>query len=111
MLIQAHAGALSDFVRSLSKVVFPRHKENISCYVYRHQLSADLKASCTDSTAISMALGHSSDETRRYYGSAHCGVARNRLAAVRGTQPVREKTPSKIRFLRQSRERGLERGR
>jgi hypothetical protein len=110
-VIQANAGALSDRVREFSKVVFPKLKSGVSAYVYWHQVSADLKASGTSNIDISTALGHSSDETKRYYGAAQSGLGGNRLVAVKGSQLVREKTLEKIISLEQGRERsyGMER--
>lgn len=110
-VIHAKAGALSDRVREFSKVVFPKLKNGVSAYVYRHQVSADLKASGASNVDISMALGHSSDETKRYYGASQSGLGGNGLVAVKGSQLVREKTLEKIISLEQGRERsyGMER--
>jgi integrase len=105
-VIYAKAGALSDRVREFSKVVFPKLKSAVSAYVYRHQVSADLKASGASNIDISTALGHSSDETKRYYGAAQSGLGGNRLVAVKGSQLVREKTLEKILVLQHSRESG-----
>jgi integrase len=98
-VIQADAGALSDFVRRLSLKVFPRLKERVSCYVYRHQLSADLKNSGVPPLEISTALGHSVDATKRFYGAAQSGRAGNGFLSATGSQPVREKTMEKIKSL------------
>ena len=110
-VVHANAGALSDRVRHLSKTVFPRYKERVSSYVYRHQVSADLKASGASSTDVSTALGHSSDETKRYYGSGQSSRGGNQFVSIQGSQLVREKTLAKMQSLENSRERryGVER--
>jgi hypothetical protein len=110
MRIQVRARVLSHWLRKLSQTVFPKLKEPISCYVYRHQMSADLKAALPGRVEISVALGHSSDNTQRHYASRQSGRPRNRIASVRGTQRVREVTAQRIQALR-SRERKLDRAR
>ena len=86
-------------MRRLSKKVFPRLKECVSCYVYRHQLSADLKNAGVPPLEISTALGHSVDATKRFYGAAQSGRAGNGFISARGSQPVKEKTMEKIKSL------------
>lgn len=110
LMVKADAGALSDRVRMIGKSVFPRLKECISCYVYRHQFAADLKKSGMSGVDVSAALGHCADETKRYYGAAQSGLSGNRLLSVKGTTPVREKTMQKIRSL-EGRRREYERER
>jgi integrase len=104
-VIQAKAGALSDRVREFSKVVFPKLKNGVSCYVYRHQFSADLKASGLPDVDVSTALGHSVDETKRFYGAAQSGRHNPNVKSVKGSRRVREKTQEKIRELDRSKAR------
>jgi integrase len=103
-VIHAKAGALSDRVREFSKVVFPKLKSGVSCYVYRHQFSADLKASGLTDVEVSTAMGHCVDETKRFYGSAQSAKQNANVASVKGSNQVREKTQEKIRELDRSRE-------
>jgi integrase len=112
-VIQAKAGALSDRVREFSKVVFPKLKNGVSCYVYRHQFSADLKASGLPDVDVSTALGHSVDETKRFYGAAQSASQNPNVKSVKGSQRVRERTQEKIRELdrSKSRDNNFKRGR
>jgi integrase len=113
MVVHAKAGALSDRVREFSKVVFPKLKNVVSAYVYRHQFSADLKASGLTDVEVSTAMGHCVDETKRFYGSAQSAKQNANVASVKGSNRVREKTREKIRELGQLRElsRGANRDR
>jgi integrase len=104
-VIQAKAGALSDRVREFSKVVFPKLESGVSAYVYRHQFSADLKASGLSDVDVSTALGHSIDETKRFYGAAQSGRHNPNVKSVKGSRRVREKTQEKIRELDRSKAR------
>ena len=101
-VIQAKAGALSDRVREFSKTVFPKLKSSVSCYVYRHQFSADLKASGLSDVDVSTAMGHSVDETKRFYGAAQSASQNPNVKSVKGSRRVREKTQEKIRELDRS---------
>jgi integrase len=53
-----------------------RLRSPISAYVFRHQFSADLKASSLSGSEVSVALGHSVDETKSYYGAAQSARSR-----------------------------------
>ena len=59
-------------VRRISKRLWPEHKESITCYCFRHQLSADMKKS-KKGDDVSRVLGHSTDKTRKRYGHASQG--------------------------------------
>jgi hypothetical protein len=105
LLVTAKAGALSDRVRQLSAKVFPLLRSEVSAYVFRHQMSADLKASGLPDVDVSAALGHSVDETKGAYGAAQSARASGRISAVTATRPVRQKTREKVLQL----QRGIKR--
>lgn len=104
-VIHTKAGALSDRVREFSKVAFPKLKSGVSAYVYRHQFSADLKGSGLSDVDVSTAMGHSVDETKRFYGAAQSATQNPNVKSVKGSQRVREKTQEKIRELDRSKSR------
>jgi hypothetical protein len=108
LVITAKAGALSDRVRQLSKRVFPLLKNSVSAYVFRHQISADLKASGMDSVDVSAALGHCVDETKGYYGRAQSARG-DGVQRVQSSRPVREITHERLQQLENA--RGYERDR
>ena len=56
-------------IRRLARSLWPKHKQPITAYCFRHQFAADLKAN-GDDEATSRGLGHISAETRRLYGTA-----------------------------------------
>lgn len=56
-------------IRRLARSLWPKHKQPITAYCFRHQFAADMKAS-GDDEATSRGLGHISAETRRVYGTA-----------------------------------------
>lgn len=111
MVVYANAGRLSDRVRHLSAAVFPKLRKPISAYVFRHQMAADLKASGMSETDVSTALGHSSDESKGYYGGAQSGRGICAVLTVNGSRPVRQITQEKIRALEQARGQEQERER
>ena len=55
-------------IRRLARSLWPKHKQPITAYCFRHQFAADLKAN-GDDEATSRGLGHISAETRRVYGT------------------------------------------
>ena len=109
MSVTAAAGALSDKIRQLSEKVFPTLRSSVSAYVFRHQVAADLKASGLPDEEVSAALGHSSDETKRYYGTAQSARAPGGVSGIRASQPVRTKTREKLRGLERVRDREYQR--
>ena len=56
-------------IRRLARSLWPKHKQPITAYCFRHQFAADMKAN-GDDEATSRSLGHISAETRRAYGTA-----------------------------------------
>jgi len=111
LIVKASAGALSDKVRQLSEKVFPNLKSTVSAYVFRHQVSADLKASGLLDTDVSAALGHSVDETKGYYGAAQSARSTGGVKNIRSSRPVRELTREKVNQLERGRSKERERER
>ena len=97
--VEAEAGALSDKIRQLSKKVFPKLRSPISAYVFRNQFSADLKASSLSGSEVSVALGHSVDETKSYYGAAQSARSAGGVGDVQGSRQVMDRTEERIRSL------------
>lgn len=104
IIVSANPGSLCDRVNQISKKVFPRLKSPISAYVFRHQISANLKASNMDSKDVSAALGHSTDVTKRYYGTASSAKGASGITMVKASRPVKELTMENIRELEAARE-------
>lgn len=76
-------------VRRLAKYLWPKHKQPITAYCFRHQWAADMKA-VSDGDSVSRGLGHVSAKTRRTYGTAGQGSADGLTPlAVVATNPVR----------------------
>lgn len=110
LTVKASAGALSDRIRQLSTKVFPLLKSEVSAYVFRHQIAADLKASGISDADVSAALGHSVDETKGAYGAAQSARSIGGIGNVVATRPVRQRTRQKVMELEQARTRGYQRG-
>ncbi|MFD0858601.1 site-specific integrase [Roseovarius aquimarinus] len=61
--------SLGKLVTRLGKIAFPRLRHNLTPYVFRHALGADMKASDRfEPEAIAKALGHQSARTQSSYG-------------------------------------------
>ncbi|MBK4739201.1 site-specific integrase [Noviherbaspirillum pedocola] len=65
------AKAYSGAMRAAGARAWPRRKATVTPYCLRHAAASDFKASGMDSASISEALGHSSEVTKKYYGSWH----------------------------------------
>jgi integrase len=62
---------LADEVTRLGRRLWPRKKDTVSPYSYRHAFAADVKTQFPDDwDTIAAALGHSVPETQRLYGRA-----------------------------------------
>ena len=89
-------------IRRLAHSLWPKHKQPITAYCFRHQFAADLKAS-GDEDAASRGLGHISARTRRFYGTAGQASKGDRLRpllieAQRPVKPLRRRGPCTKRF-------------
>lgn len=68
---------------------FPKLKESITPYVFRHAFASDLKAAQVDPVPLAQALGHQATETQQYYGYAVCASDSSLVEGVRASAPVR----------------------
>lgn len=68
-----NAKAYSGAMRAAGGREWPKRKTTVTPYCMRHALAADMKASGMGAEEISVALGHCSDVTKQYYGSASQG--------------------------------------
>lgn len=78
---------------------WPKRRNTVTPYCFRHQAAADMKAGGQlDSGEISAALGHLSDATKSTYGHANMskgrGVAPARVTAAR---PVKMRAEVKVK--------------
>ncbi len=64
---------LGDKVQTIGHRAFPRRKEGISPYSFRHVFASDLKAGGYSDTAIAQALGHANVRTKSRYGRYNQG--------------------------------------
>jgi integrase len=78
-------------VRRISKILWPHHKESITCYCFRHQFSSDMKKSKMGDD-ISRALGHATDKTRKRYGHASQGRGLVTDVVVTAPRPIKSAT-------------------
>lgn len=78
-------------VRRISKILWPHHKESITCYCFRHQFSSDMKKSKMGDD-ISRALGHATDKTRKGYGHASQGRGPVTDVVVTAPRPIKSVT-------------------
>lgn len=87
--------SLGKLTTRLGRIAFPRVKGNLTPYVFRHALAADLRRS-GDHLPVDVAsiLGHASSRTQEHYGSA-AGARRDpptratQIVGVSSSQPVR----------------------
>ena len=91
----------STAVRSAAKILWPKHKANVTPYCLRHALSADLKSAGVPREEVAAGMGHISDETCQHYGSANQSkgqlVTPDRITASRKVlQKYRHDPPRKL---------------
>lgn len=83
------AQALCMAVQRAGKEAFPRARQLISPYVYRHALASELKAEGHEPQRIAECLGHRATESQSAYGRAVHGGQSSGVLAVRASLPVR----------------------
>ena len=88
----AKAGNFTTEIQRLGRSLWRDHGHAITATCFRHQWSADVKAS-GDADAASRGLGHRSTKTRKHYGTAH--QARGTLAL----RPVRIETDIPVKTI------------
>jgi integrase len=76
-IVLKSAANLTHSIRTAARRAFPKLKKSITCYSFRHQCAADLKANALLSgnsdeaqLQISAALGHAASQTKGQYGQA-----------------------------------------
>ncbi len=98
-----HRRSISNRIGELGRSVFPRNKESISSYCYRHALASDLKDTVTDVNMKAWALGHLSDYSQARYGRPSRGKQGPKKTApildAVGTREVKH-SPKTDRLLR-----------
>jgi integrase len=91
------ANAVSAFVSKLGRKIFKPHEaiESVSAYTFRHQFSADLKATNLLGDEISAILGHSVNDTKNHYGVRVQSRGSIKVKLLFATRPVKHvaKTP------------------
>lgn len=74
---------LTAAVIKAGRKAFPTLKETVSPYVFRHAVSAELKASSASETRIAQTLGHQATKSQQSYGhSAQASGSHNILAVA-----------------------------
>lgn len=89
--VQAKARPLKDAMRRVSQRVWPKRKNHVSPYCYRHQFAADMKSDGQSIEDIAKALGHCVDDTQRMYGHSRQGrLGGNKVLHVIAAREVRQ---------------------
>ncbi|XVO22225.1 MAG: hypothetical protein HEQ15_06820 [Betaproteobacteria bacterium] len=109
LVVTGDAKSISRRVGEYGRAAFPKKRDAVSAYAFRHQVAADLKASGLPDAEISTALGHCSDQTKRFYGAKQSARGGSIVSAI-GSREVRQLTRAKILSLENSRENLRERG-
>lgn len=78
----ANAGNFTAEIQRLGRNLWREHAHALTATCFRHQWSADVKAS-GDADAASRGLGHRSAKTRRHYGTTHQARGGHALRPVR----------------------------
>jgi len=63
-------------LQTATKALWPRRKQHITFYSYRHQLGSDLKSSGLPATTIAAVMGHQSTVSVGTYGDSRSGSLR-----------------------------------
>lgn len=89
----AKAGNFTTEIQRLGRDLWRGHTHALTATCFRHQWSADVKAS-GDADAASRGLGHRSAKTRRHYGTAH------QARGGQALRPVRIQADLPVKLLR-----------
>lgn len=91
--------SLGKLMTRLGARAFPKQRKNVTPYVFRHALAADMKSdeSISDET-IAACLGQQSTRTLRHYGGSN---GNRKLRSVRSQQILRVSASSPIRRQKQ----------
>lgn len=98
-----HRKGISNRLSEVSRRVFPRRKEHISAYCFRHAFSSALKDSESERSTSAAALGHLSDYSQFRYGCksrSGRGSQKPPILDAFGSRPVKhsKKTDRLLRF-------------
>ncbi len=83
-------------MRNYSKSVFPRLKNYISPYTFRHIFASHIKATLTDEQ-VSIVLGHCNDISQTFYGNSK-KESSVKVGDIRGTRKVKLVTKNNMSF-------------
>lgn len=90
LMVTCNPALLKDAVVYVSKKTWPNAKDHVTPYVYRHQVSADLKDDGLADEQVSEVLGHAAAETQRYYGQRRQGRrGGTRVLGVKASRSVK----------------------
>lgn len=84
------AKSFTEAVAKAGKTAFPKLKERLSPYVWRHSLASDLKSGQIDSDTIAKALGHRVSRTQEHYGRSCHGGSPVALVDVQASLAIRD---------------------
>jgi integrase len=87
--IKVHPKRLNDYVRRISEKLWPKKKNHITPYSYRHQTSADIKKDGFNEVMTAETLGHRSTRSQKHYGTARQGGRQSSIVGVECSDPVR----------------------
>ena len=80
---------LTAAVIKAGKKAFPNLKGSVSPYVFRHAVSAELKASAASEVRIAQTLGHQATKSQQAYGHSAQASGSHNILAVAAKLPVR----------------------
>lgn len=86
-----NAKTFSGAVTRFAKLLWPKHKTDITAYSLRHAFASDLKSSVSV-TEIAAALGHASTKTQKSYGQRQQSrsIQKSIPQKILATRPIRE---------------------
>lgn len=85
-----NASTVSSYVSKRGKKLFGDHIDSASAYSYRHQFSANLKASDLSADEVSALLGHSVDDTKKHYGVRGQSRGTMKVKLLHASRPVKK---------------------
>lgn len=89
LFITTKPSNLTAAVIKAGKKAFPSLKVTVSPYVFRHAISAELKASAISEERIAQTLGHQATKSQQSYGHSAQASGSNNILAVAARLPVR----------------------
>jgi hypothetical protein len=93
------ANTVSSYVIERGAALFPKAKDPVAAYSYRHQFGSDLKGSEVSSLEASAIMGHSVEYMKKFYGRATRAIRRLDIKLLHATNPV--KPQASMRFSKQ----------